>query len=194
MNNEPKKTVETGGEGPEGALFNQSMEQYAPLRKKMVSLYSEKARAQKLPFDQGDLIQEADLAFYRAFQTYRSDNENVSFGLYAKICIRNALSTQLRKWRREKRDLGSAREEAQNEQIEGPSRENAVSYHLTPEMERKMEAILSPAEYRIFHLRLSGKKPREIAESLMIPPKSVWNTISRAKAKLKKEFSHPSVH
>ena len=38
-----------------------------------------------------DLRQEACIAFYKAVQTYDSTQAEVSFGLYAKLCVRNRL-------------------------------------------------------------------------------------------------------
>ena len=54
-----------------------------------------------------DLEQHAALALYRAATTFEPDEagkgKNVSFGLYAKICINNALISALRKYRSEKK-------------------------------------------------------------------------------------------
>lgn len=47
-----------------------------------------------------DFEQEAYLALYRAAVTYDTDQTDVTFGLYAKTCIRNALISLLRKFRR----------------------------------------------------------------------------------------------
>ena len=39
--------------------------------------------------DREDLRQEASVAFYRALMSFDADQTKVSFGLYAKICIRS---------------------------------------------------------------------------------------------------------
>ena len=43
-----------------------------------------------------DLIQDASLAFYNAVLAYDINQNDVAFGLYAKICVHNALVSQLR--------------------------------------------------------------------------------------------------
>ncbi|MBQ9716435.1 MAG: hypothetical protein IJV76_00420, partial [Clostridia bacterium] len=50
-------------------------------------------------YDMDDLRQYAAMALYRAAAAYRPDDEGqkVSFGLYAKVCIRNAMISELRK-------------------------------------------------------------------------------------------------
>ena len=47
--------------------------------------------------DPEDLIQEASLALSDAAKTYKIGNTEVTFGLYAKICIRNRLISVQRK-------------------------------------------------------------------------------------------------
>ena len=46
-----------------------------------------------------DLRQEARLAFYRAAMSYDADGvgKEVTFGLYAKVCMRNAMISELRR-------------------------------------------------------------------------------------------------
>ena len=58
-----------------------------------------------------ELKQDAVMALYKAAQTYdaEGDGQKVSFGLYAKICMNNAMITKVRKYKRtlkklEKRD------------------------------------------------------------------------------------------
>ena len=46
--------------------------------------------------DEQDLRQEAHLAFYRALLSYDSEQQEVSLGLYAKVCVEHALTSSLR--------------------------------------------------------------------------------------------------
>ena len=47
--------------------------------------------------DGQDLRQEAHLAFYRALLSYDTEQQEVSLGLYAKVCVEHALTSSLRK-------------------------------------------------------------------------------------------------
>ena len=72
--------------------FNRLSEMYAPLIRSMSARFVESLSAQNDAglIDVQDLEQEARLALFRAVQSYDRKQRNVSFGLYAKICIRNA--------------------------------------------------------------------------------------------------------
>ena len=80
-------------EGDQDA-FEVLLVQYRPLIDRSVSrfggkLYSEESRE--------DMRQEAMAAFYDAIRSYRTDQEKVEFGLYAKVCIGNRLISHLRR-------------------------------------------------------------------------------------------------
>ena len=70
---------------------------YAPLIDSMTDQFC--GTEEKKKSDREDLRQEASVAFYRALMSYDADQTEVSFGLYAKICIRNHLISLLRKQR-----------------------------------------------------------------------------------------------
>ena len=53
-------------------------------------------------FGEEDLRQCAALALFKAAQTY-DEGKKVSFGLYAKICVNNALISTLRKYKTEQK-------------------------------------------------------------------------------------------
>ena len=47
------------------------------------------------PFEE-DLLQEASVVFYNSILTYDESQSDVEFGLYARVCISNALVSQIR--------------------------------------------------------------------------------------------------
>ena len=69
---------------------------YRPL----IDSMAEQFRAKSDDFRLEDLKQEVLLAFYRAVCTYQVEQKAVTFGLYAKIVIRNRLISLLRKQNR----------------------------------------------------------------------------------------------
>lgn len=60
-------------------------------------------------FGEEDLRQCAALALFKAAQTY-DEGKEVSFGLYAKICVNNALISTLRKYKTEQKRQRRAKE------------------------------------------------------------------------------------
>ena len=78
-----------------------------------------------------DLRQIAVVALYKAALTYDPENEgkNVSFGLFAKICVRNAMISALRKYKTEVKRIESAKESVKNTRIS--NRRTNKTYSLT---------------------------------------------------------------
>ncbi len=139
-------------------------------------------------YGEDDLRQEAMVALYRAALTYdpQDKGKEVSFGLYAKICINNALISALRKYRSEKKKREAAKNKSRSGQRNNPGpfemiaeREDAASL-LT-----KIRDQLSGLERQVFDYYIVGKSAGEIAERLGRSEKSVSNALYRMKVKVK---------
>ncbi|MBR4960929.1 MAG: sigma-70 family RNA polymerase sigma factor [Clostridia bacterium] len=131
-----------------------------------------------------ELHQDAAVALYRAACSYVPDEagkgQDVSFGLYAKICIRNAMISQVRKYVRKKKRASSRKHEMQT------AADTAGELLLAEEIIRSIQAELSPYEKKILPMYLEGKPPREIAGVVGRTEKSVSNGIYRIKSKIRK--------
>ncbi len=162
----------------EEQAFSSLLAMYRPLLRKMVNLYAEKTEGA----DREELQQEAVIALYRAACTY-CDTRNVTFGLYARICIRNALLSAVRR------------------QIH--SGEITLSQPLTDTLQRDPDTVLQeadlirfamqylcrelcPRDYDIFRLYLSGYTYRQIADKMHVSQKQVDNVLFRTKQKLRR--------
>jgi len=66
--------------------------QYEPLLH--ASVRRTVAKQPLLQEEQGEMLQEARCALYRAALSFSVSQANVTFGLYAEICIRNALTSK----------------------------------------------------------------------------------------------------
>lgn len=126
-----------------------------------------------------DFYQEAVLALYRAVNTFDLDQNKITFGLYAKICIRNSLISLVRKVNREKRYSNVSLSD-----IEADT-DTDTGYELTEVLSEKLYSVLTAYEYEVFMRFLDGKKPRMIAKDLGKSAKSVSNAIFRARNKVK---------
>ena len=130
-----------------------------------------------------ELRQDAAIALYRAACSYVPDEagkgQDVSFGLYAKICIRNAMISQVRRYTRKKKRAAAHRQEMQT------AADQIGDQVLAEEIIRSIQADLSPYEKKILPLYLEGKPPREIAGIVGRTEKSVSNGIYRIKSKIR---------
>ncbi|MBE6541815.1 MAG: sigma-70 family RNA polymerase sigma factor [Ruminococcaceae bacterium] len=134
-----------------------------------------------------DLRQYAMIALYRAANTYNEEDKGkkVSFGLYAKICINNALISALRKYRTEKKRRDAARTLARSEKTVSDPLGNVIDSEGRGEMLRQIANILSAYEKEVFEYYIIGKSAHEIAERLGTDEKSVSNAVYRIKVKIK---------
>lgn len=180
-------------EGRDTDAFERLCDKYAHLLDAMVRQFApslgitaEQSTSELLGIGREELRQDAAMALYRAAQTYdpADKGQSVRFGLYAKICIRNALITQVRRY-----DRMRARRDKQKERVEPPSRrqkwEGLDAAAFSSETIERWQAVLSPYEKQILPLYLQGKPPREIATVLGRSEKSISNGIYRMKSKLK---------
>ncbi len=174
-----QKRILAAKSGDESA-FAELTKQYAPLIDSMTGKY---LRLFEGAEDYEDLRQEAVLAFYRAVCSYDPDRAAVSFGLYAKICLRNRMVSLLRKNHSEKKHNTTAAklEETATLPPRYPSELRALS--------ETAARLLTPYEKTVLFLYLDGKSYREIALSLGRTEKSVDNALFRAKSKLKSGYS-----
>ena len=161
------------------AAFAQLLDRYAPLLQSLVSVFETPS------IDADELMQEARFALYRAALSYREGG--VTFGLYAKICVRNQLVSRLRREMREKRVCSLdrvAHELVSDESVD------ALDFLLSDEsfrlMRERIARILSPYENRVFELYASGLSVAEISVRLGGKVKSVRNALDRCLSKLRR--------
>ncbi len=180
----------------EDGAFERLAEQYRSLTEAAVRRFSPSfgisggGDAEESVYAADDLRQYASMALYRAAETYSPDDkgEQVSFGLYAKVCVRNAMITELRKYRRER----SRRAVRDDPDEPGNDRRRAadplcriVSDDGMRGMLETFRSALSGYEKEVFEYYIVGKSVTEIAERLGKDAKSVSNAIYRMKVKIR---------
>ncbi|MBR3639191.1 MAG: sigma-70 family RNA polymerase sigma factor [Clostridia bacterium] len=134
-------------------------------------------------FSEEDLRQEAGIAFLRAVRTYDPESKpGVTFGLYAKICVRNAMISLFRKYRTRKRRLKRAGGKRGIAEVSAQSAEDDVDPGAL--FERAAD-LLSPLETAVFDAYLKGMKPAQTASLLGTAEKTVYNALYRAKTKVR---------
>ena len=165
--------------------FSELLELYAPLLSATVSRYADGLSS----FDRDDLHQGACLALYRAALSYDLTRDEVKFGLYAKVCISNALSTQVRAIHRRTFEIpvaeirgGDAHEIAEDPAL------RVLEEEALQALRARICSVLSPFENRVWNLLMAGFPVREIGRRLGKEPHSIENAVYRIRQKLRVEF------
>jgi RNA polymerase sporulation-specific sigma factor len=135
-----------------------------------------------------EIGQEALMALYNAAVSY-SDGKNVTFGLYAKICIHNRIVSYVRKVMAQKRRAEKISSASVGNQKKSESPEELLEIlERNGEFKRFLDGELSSYEKKVFSLYLQKKSYSEIAEELGKTEKSVDNALTRVKNKIKRKF------
>ena len=167
----------------DGEAFEEMLEKYSPLINASV--------ARCLQNDQyasygEDFKQEAVLVFYNSIMTYDTEQQDVEFGLYARICISNALVSQLRVLKKRKAERLA---ETSDDGLFVNGEEDPSLRVLEQESLKTLYSVirgnLSELEYRVWKMYMSGMTARQIGESIGKDERSVSNAIYRIRKKLR---------
>ena len=124
------------------------------------------------------------MALYRAAMSY--DEKSARFSTYAVTCMTNAMITFAKKYAAH--NMGKAYdvfpEECEGEAVHGVVTESELDELLS----KDGFAGLSEYERRVMSMKFSGYKVSEIAKKLDKMPKSIENTLFRARQKLRKHI------
>ena len=159
--------------------FEALRQRYAPMITKQVKSFVESGAG-----SEGDLRDVAESALLNAAESF-DVSCGVGFGYYAKICVRNALITVRRKVisaeKRNKKISSAALLKQRRRKSYG-----AFAGLNEEEIMKKISALLSGYEKRVFVMSLEGKSAQEIAEVVGRDEKSVNNAIFRARSKIRR--------
>ena len=183
--------IEAAQKGDESA-FEALLSRYEPLIDSLVKPLLDETVSTVDECD--DLRQEATIGFYRALMRFNHTQSEVSFGLYAKICIRNHLVSYLRKQRAKGQPVlleDEASFEAQ-EDTTGNLADQLAQEEAYTELYHRIRAVLSTYENQIWWLYHSGRTAKEIAHRLGKNERSIQNAIYRIRRKLRTEIPNPS--
>ena len=160
--------------------FGEILTEYTPLVQAEVSRHGEGLQT----CDLEDLRQIALVALYRAALAYDLGQSEVEFGLYAKICIGNALVSHLRTLRRRVPEVPFEFATSQEERFEDPAA-RVMEAEAYAALYASIRRHLSPYENRVWGLFVAGRSAKEIAALLDRDTHSVENAVSRIRRKLR---------
>ena len=164
----------------EQLAFDELLAEYAPLISAEVSRHGAGLGKQDLE----DLRQVALLALYRAALAFDLEQSEVEFGLYAKICISNALVSQLRVFRRRMTEISTEAVAWSEGEGEDPAAA-LIEQEAFTALYARIRALLSPYENRVWSLYIAGRSSGEIAKMLQKDAHSVENAVYRIRQKLR---------
>lgn len=156
--------------------FDALRRKYAPLIASTAASFEQSGGGSRV-----DLTEEAESALLRAALSYDIDNCKVSFGLYAKICIRNALvSFRRAKLSRERREKSSADAESRKRR-----RRTELDGVDADEILERIGGELSDYERAVLLKYTDGNSAAQTAAELGTSERSVNNALYRARRKLR---------
>lgn len=165
------------------AAFEDLKRRYLPLMCSVVGNFRFSAERYGVDFD--DLKQEADIALCIAARTYDASNSGVTFGGYAKTCVRNRLISALRRAKARCEDVVLSGDLCVRD---GDSESDPVEAVISADNCRRLMGLsaklFSDYETDVFFLYLEGNKTSEIAALLGRGVRSVENALFRIRTKL----------
>lgn len=130
-----------------------------------------------------DLKEEAQRALLKAVLSFDTSKEGITFGLYAKICIRNALISVRR------HNAARMKKQLRGDKVPKVKSRRPVVRTLgglePEEMLAKIEKSLSPYEVKVLREFFDSKSAGEVAAVLGTSEKSVYNAVFRIRRKAK---------
>ena len=164
--------------------FSELLDKYRPLIDSLISKFGQSELAKSCA---EDLRQEAVVVFYNAILTYAENQSEVEFGLYARICISNALISQIRSINKRSVEqyVDAIPEEFDNINLASSPIDDIVKQEDLRSLYRVIKNSLSNLEYIIWHNYMSGKTAKEIALIMGKNEKSISNAIYRIRRKLR---------
>lgn len=158
---------------------------YTPLIESTVQSFCKKNAFPESEAD--DIKQEALIALYNAAIAYES-GKNVTFGAYAKVCIRNRIASYLRCFH--ENDLSETTLDEREYELDEPDFDTPEQLIISKEslcnLNRRIDEALTDFERSVFALYVGDMSYTDMAKALSKPKKSIDNAIHRIKAKLRK--------
>lgn len=171
--------------------FKRLLDAYTPM---ISSLVSEICRSCPALDIKDDLKQEAAIALYFSALSYKPE-KGVSFGLYAKICTKNRLTSYVQK------SIAKSLSQIVSECIDdcfgnepaADDNEQPLNMIISKEncdaLKKRIKSELTDYEYSVFIRYADGETPSAISKKLGKSAKSVYNTLQRVRQKLKRLVS-----
>ena len=159
--------------------FDELVRRYTPMLRKVISVFSSPAH------DFGELFSEACVALHIAAQRFDTNQEDVTFGLYARICIRNRIVDLLRP---DEKGIDISECDVDLVSEDESALSGLVERERFEELLKSCKDLLSDYEYKVLMLHIQGYKTAAIAGMLSRSAKSVDNAKARVFRRLRQQI------
>lgn len=162
-------------------FFDELYQRYKPLIIGKIAEFSDR-------LEEDEIAQLSGIALYDAAMSYDPDkvDNKVTFGLYADICIRNKLISELRRVKTVEALDGDI-PPSENTVADSSPEEYVLRKEDVLSRLRRAKSMLTPFENTVFLLYLSGDSYTEIASKLGKSRKSIDNALTRIRIKFKSD-------
>lgn len=148
---------------------------YIPILKNMSKSYPESIR--------DDIVQEGLIGLINAFKSFDSSRD-VPFDSYANLCIKNSISSALKKL-----NVGHIVELDENEICEEVLEDGIIEKTYNKHFFQQLKETLSEKELLILTNYLQNKPISVIAKETNMAAKSVYNSLYRIRNKIKQLYN-----
>ncbi len=159
--------------------FDELVHRYTPMMRKVITSF------EQYGYEYSELFSEACVSLHIAAQKYNLDQDDVTFGLYARICIRNRIVDLIRAL---DYDPGISDCDVEQMAVESNVEKRLEDKEIFNNLLGSAKDLLSDYEYRVLLLHIQGYKTAAIASMLSKSAKSVDNAKSRLFRRLREEI------
>ena len=161
------------------SAFDELVRRYTPMMRKVIMSFG------SLPYEYGELFSEACVALHIAAGRYDTEQQEVTFGLFARICVRNRIVDLIR---RKDSDYNISDQDVEQMAYESNVEKRLEEKEIFNSLIRLAKRMLSDYEYQVLILHIQGYKTAAIAKMLSRSAKSVDNAKSRLFRRLREEL------
>ena len=179
------RSLVSKAQGGDASALEVLRDLYMPLLQGACSRHSSESMSAE---DREELFGEALIAFCNAVLSYDLAIEGIEFGLYARICIDNALISYRRAFERRTRLTSVSLDtlgEGSEEDGEVDLIDAIVARESATDLARRINSVLSRFEKRVWWLYVAGLSAKDIALRIGSSDRSVHNAIYRIRRKLR---------
>ena len=159
--------------------FDELVRRYTPMMRKVVLGFDQSS------YEYSELLSEACVALHTAAQRFNLAQDEVTFGLYARICVRNRILDLIRA---SSSDTSVAECDVELLTEDDNPEKKLEERELVDSILLSAKYLLSDYEYRVLLLHIQGYKTAAIADMLSRSAKSVDNAKSRLFRRLREEI------
>ena len=161
--------------------FAELVVRFTPMINKVIGSFSSEA------VSASELFSEACVGLHSAVRKYDLTQDKVTFGLYARVCVYNAVVDCIR------RSAGSDFLSEDADTVENLPDESSIENRIAAReslefLLKSAERILSEYEYSVLMYHIRGYRTADIAKRLARPAKSVDNAKARIFKRLRDAF------